>query len=73
MAASLTLTVVGVIAAIFVMRIIMSKSPEMNLNGINLAGSIASVANALQIQIFGVIYDVNKTFYENICYHKIFF
>lgn len=68
MAASLTLTVVGVIAAIFVMRIIMSKSPEMNLNGINLAGSIASIANALQIQIFGVIYDefaIRANSYEN--------
>lgn len=53
---SLILVVIGVIATIFLMRIELSKLPSMTINGIALAGIIASVVNALQIQVFNALY-----------------
>jgi len=53
---SLILVVIGVIAMIFFMRIELSKLPEMTVNGIGLASIIASVLNALQIQVFNTLY-----------------
>ena len=52
----LTLLVVGIIAFIFYMRILMTRDPSMAVAGVNLGGVIASVMNALQIQVFNAIY-----------------
>ena len=46
----------GVIATIFALRIFLSKRRDMTINGVAFAGIIASILNALQIQVFNLIY-----------------
>ena len=49
------LVVLGVIASIFVLRIVMNKA-KFNLNGISLADTFASFLLAVQIQIMNSFY-----------------
>ena len=60
--------VIAVIASIFYLRISLSRREDMNVGGVALAGIIASVLNALQIQVFNAIYSdiaIKFTDYEN--------
>lgn len=64
----LIIVVIGVIAAIFALRIVMSASKDMTFAGVQLGGIVASILNALQIQIFNQLYGdyaVTLNDYEN--------
>jgi len=47
----LIVVVLVVIACIFALRVVMSSSAVLNFNGVEMAGIIASILNALQIQV----------------------
>jgi hypothetical protein len=66
--AGLIVVVICVVTCIFMLRIVMSSTRALQLGSVQLGGIIASVLNALQIQIFNSLYgDYARTLndYEN--------
>lgn len=47
----LIVCVCGVVTCIFILRIIMSSASALNFGGVQIGGIIASVLNAIQIQV----------------------
>ncbi len=43
--------VIGVIACIFALRVVMSSTKSLTFSGVQLGGIIASILNAIQIQV----------------------
>lgn len=54
--AGLIVVVISVVTCIFILRIVMSASNALLIGNIQLSGIIASVLNAIQIQVFNSLY-----------------
>jgi hypothetical protein len=60
--------VVAVVGSIFVLKLVLSRVKAMTIGSIQLAGIIASIANAVQIQVMNMIYGdvaIKLTNFEN--------
>jgi anoctamin-10/anoctamin-7 len=60
--------VIAVVGSIFILKLVLSAIPELTYGGTQLAGIIASIANAVQIQVMNMIYGgiaIRLTEYEN--------